>query len=133
VQALGEIRRVLKPGGMLVMNLPAYECLKGRHDAAVHVKQRYTRDRLREMLSQVGLEDQTITYRNTLLLPLVALVRTTQKRLWSAPTHPKSDLRPLPAFLNRALVLPLLVENRLIAAGGRLPFGLSVCCVATKP
>jgi SAM-dependent methyltransferase len=132
VQALGEMRRVLKPGGILLMNLPAYECLKSHHDAAVHIKQRYTRDVLREMLWQVGLEHHTISYRNSLLLPVVALMRSTQKVLWSAPARPKSDLRRLPALLNRALVLPLLLENRLIQAGARLPFGLSVWCIATK-
>jgi SAM-dependent methyltransferase len=132
VQALREIRRVLKPGGILLMNLPAYEWLRSHHDAAIHTKQRYTRSRLRDMLRQVGLQDRTITYRNTLLLPLAALVRGTQKLLWPAPARPKSDLRPLPKLLNRALVMPLLWENRLIQAGVRLPFGLSIFCVARK-
>jgi SAM-dependent methyltransferase len=133
VQAIGEMRRVLKPGGMLLMNLPAYECLKSHHDAAVHIKQRYTRGRLRQMLRQVGLQDHTISYRNTLLLPVIALVRSTQKLLWPRPTQPKSDLRPMPALLNRGLLLPLLFENRLIQTGVQLPFGLSLFCVATKP
>src|SRR5262249_40616432 len=41
--ALREIARVLKPGGHAVLNLPAYEFLRGRHDLAIHTRQRYTR------------------------------------------------------------------------------------------
>jgi SAM-dependent methyltransferase len=131
-QALREIRRVLKPGGILLMNLPAYECLRSHHDAAVHTRQRYTRSRLRTMLRRAGLRDRMITYRVALPLPLAAMMRLIQKLLRPEPARPKSDLRPLPSVLNRALVLPLFMENRLIQAGVRLPFGLSVYCVATK-
>jgi hypothetical protein len=59
-------------------------------------------------------------------------MRLIQKLLRPEPARPKSDLRPLPYVLNRALVLPLFMENRLIQAGVRLPFGLSVFCVAKK-
>src|SRR5206468_1560532 len=133
VQALREMGRVLKTGGMLLMNLPAYEFLRGHHDAAVHTKQRYTRGRLREMLRQEGLRLRMITYRNTLIFPVAVLLRCTQMLLRPAPVNPKSDLRPLPDLLNRLLMLPLLLENRLIRLGVELPFGLSVFCVATKP
>jgi SAM-dependent methyltransferase len=132
VRALGELARVLKPGGLLLLNLPAYEFLRSRHDVAIHTRQRYTRGRLREMLAMAGLQIRTLTYRNTLLFPLAALVRFAQKVFRPHPAAAQSDLRPLPAVLNRALTLPLLMENWLIRRGVRLPFGLSVFCVATK-
>jgi SAM-dependent methyltransferase len=133
VKGLQEMSRVLKPGGMLLMNLPAYEFLRSHHDVAIHTQQRYTRSRVRDMLSQAGLRVRTLTYRNTLLFPVAALVRLAQKLLRPRPALAQSDLRPLPQFLNCALAVPLLIENRLIQMGLRLPFGLSVYCVAMKP
>jgi SAM-dependent methyltransferase len=133
LEGLREMSRVLKPDGLLLLNLPAYEFLRSHHDAAIHTQQRYTRNQVREMLGQAGLRVQTLTYRNTLLFPVAALVRLAQKLFRPRPALPQSDLRPLPHFLNRALTVPLLIENRLIRMGLRLPFGLSVYCVAMKP
>jgi SAM-dependent methyltransferase len=133
VQGLREMVRVLKPGGLLVMNLPAYEFLRSWHDAAIHTKTRYTRSRVRAMLEGVGLRHPRLTYRNTILFPVAALVRCVQKLLRPATANEQSDLRPLPGLLNRALALPLFLENRLIRRGLSLPFGLSVFCLARKP
>ena len=133
LQALREMKRVLKPGGLILQNLPAYEWLRSHHDRAVHTRQRYTRPRLRHLLGEAGLKEVFLSYRNTALFPLAALMRGLQKLLHPNPAAAKSDLKALPRTLNRALTLPLLVENRLIRRGVRLPFGLSVYCVATKP
>lgn len=131
--AVREFARVLKPGGLLLLNLPAYEGLRSRHDAAVHTRQRFTRRGLLTLLSDAGLRVRTATYRNTLLFPAAILVRMARG---AAPrgkgAGPTSDLFPIPAPINMLLKVPLVLENRWIGAGGRLPFGLSVFCVATK-
>jgi SAM-dependent methyltransferase len=132
VQALREMFRVLKKGGALLLNLPAYEFLRSHHDAAIHTQRRYTRGRLRDMLKQVGFQVQAITYRNSLLFPIAVVVRCTQKLFRPAPAKPRSDLHPLPNLLNRALTLPLFLENRLIRSGVSFPFGLSVFGVVTR-
>jgi hypothetical protein len=132
-RALLEMKRVLKPGGILLLNLPAYECLRSHHDAAVHTKQRYTRGRIRDLLAEAGWKIQTITYRNTMLFPIAAVVRGLQKLFSPDPSTLKSDLSPLPRIINQALTIPLYMENRLIQWGGRLPFGLSLYCVGVKP
>jgi SAM-dependent methyltransferase len=133
LKGLQEMSRVLKPGGLLLLNLPAYEFLRSHHDVAIHTQQRYTCSRVRAMLGQVGMRVKTLTYRNTLLFPVAALVRLAQKLIRPRPAQAQSDLRPLPHFLNRALMVPLLIENQLIRVGLRMPFGLSVYCVAMKP
>lgn len=131
--SLRELGRVLKPGGTLILNLPAYEFLRSEHDAAVHTRTRYTRPELRGMIDQAGLRVEKICYRNTFLLPAAAGVRLAQRLFRKRAARPRSDLRALPGPLNRALTLPLFLENRLYRLGVRLPFGLSVYCVARKP
>jgi SAM-dependent methyltransferase len=131
--ALRELARVLKPGGSLVLNLPAYEALRSRHDAAVHTRQRFTRRGLLRLLAEAGLRVRTATYRNTLLFPAAALMRLVRRSAPGGPaTKPTSEVFPMPRTMNRLLKAPLALENRWIRAGGRLPFGLSVLCVATK-
>jgi SAM-dependent methyltransferase len=130
--AARELARVLKPGGALLLNLPAYESLRGRHDDAVHTRQRFTRQALIRLLDQAGLHVQSATYRNTLLFPVVSLVRLLGKVRREPDASPHSDVFPLPDPINRLLKVPLSLENHWIRLGGRLPFGLSVFCVATK-
>ncbi|MGE3818056.1 MAG: class I SAM-dependent methyltransferase [Isosphaeraceae bacterium] len=134
LDALREFRRVLKPGGRLVMNLPAYQWLRSGHDQAVHTRRRYTRGELGRLLTQADLRIRTNSYRNSILFPIVVLVRLAQRLVTRSSSRiPHSDLRPLPAVLNWTLSLPLLLENRLIRLGFRFPFGLSAYVVAERP
>jgi SAM-dependent methyltransferase len=132
VHALREMGRVLREGGSLMLNLPAYEFMRSPHDAAVHTKQRYTRQRLRAMLAQAGFRVAQISYRNTLLFPVAASVRFARNLLGARTDEPKSDLASMPGALNHALTFPLLCENKFLGSGYNLGFGLSVFCVATK-
>lgn len=126
--ALGEMARVLRPGGVLILNLPALDCLRGAHDAAVCGTRRYTVCHMREMLQAHSLEVDMIHYWNAwLFLPLL-LWRRWSRRDQSA----RSDLRPVPGFLNRLLAL----SGHLDARGCRhlrLPFGSSLFAVAHRP
>ena len=131
--AVREFSRVLKPGGSLLLNLPAYEFLRSRHDAAVHTRQRFTRSGLLRLLGEVGLRAQTATYRNSILFPVAAAVRLAQRAGGGGGVSgPTSDLSLPFGPINRLLKATLALENRWIRAGGRFPFGLSVFCVATK-
>ena len=53
-RALADLHRCLAPGGVLVLNLPAYDWLKSAHDEAVHTARRYTRSRIRHLLREAG-------------------------------------------------------------------------------
>ncbi|HEY3108540.1 MAG TPA: methyltransferase domain-containing protein, partial [Chloroflexota bacterium] len=79
VAALAELRRVLRPGGNLLLRLPAHEWLRGAHDAAVHTERRYTAAGLRARLAGAGLEPRRLTYLNSLLLPLAAAKRAAER------------------------------------------------------
>jgi SAM-dependent methyltransferase len=131
-RALLEMGRVLRAGGNLLLNLPAYEFMRSRHDTAVHTKQRYTRPHLRAMLADAGFRVAQLTYRNTLLFPVAASVRFARNLFGARTAAPRSDLARLPVALNYALTIPLLCENRFLGSGHDLTFGLSLFCVATK-
>ena len=129
--AFGELSRVLKPGGRLVLNLPAYNPLRSEHDLAVQIQRRYTKADVVAEAEHAGLTVERAAHANTLLFLIAAAVRLA-KRMPSKPaSEARSDLKPLPPVINRGLAQVLFLERRLLQRMD-LPFGLSVVCVARK-
>lgn len=122
LRALRELRRVAVPQARLVITVPAYQWLWGEHDRSHHHLRRYTLGLLRARARAAGWEPLAATYFNALWLPAVAAVRLAGRLRPS----PRADLDLSPPGLDRVLVLPLLAEARAIAAGARLPAGVSV-------
>jgi SAM-dependent methyltransferase len=131
-KTLEELYRVIDTNGVLLINLPAYNFLRSRHDESFHQVHRYTARDLREKVRKAGFTVERITYRNTFLFPLMAVVRIVNRLLRSDFEKKESDMRPLPGILNKFLQHVLILENRMIAGGASFPFGLSVFCVARK-
>ena len=130
VRALEEFHRVLKPGKCLLLNLPAFNFLRGEHDTAVHGARRYTRRGLRDLLMPAGFGLELLTYWNALLFPPIALWRAvSRRRVSSGEAH--SDLHALPQALNTLLAWQLRVELWL-ARRIPLPIGTSIFAVARK-
>ena len=129
--AFSELSRVLKRSGRLVANFPAYNPLRSEHDLAVHIQRRYTRANVAQEAKRAGLTVERVAYVNTLLFPLAAAFRLAKKVPAKPVTEARSDLKPLPRFVNRALARVLFVERWLLQRVD-LPFGLSVVCVARK-
>ena len=131
-QALHEFARVLKPGGWLLLRLPAYDWLRGKHDAAVYIRHRFTASELKTKITASGLKPDRLSYANTLLFPLVVAKRLSE-RLFSR-NQSGSDLTLDPGRLNGLLTGILSAEAPLICSVG-LPFGLTVVALAhkTKP
>ncbi len=129
-RVLDSFRRALRPGGLLVLNLVAFEFLRSTHDIAVHTRRRYTRPALAEMLRRSGFTVESATYRHCLLFPPVAAYRLVRRALHrAAPEETASDVS-LPAPLVNGLLWRLcLLENRIVQHCP-LPFGTSVFAVA---
>jgi ubiquinone/menaquinone biosynthesis C-methylase UbiE len=131
-QALREMSRVLRPGGLAFVRAAAYEWMKSGHDAALHSQRRYTLGELRGKLEQAGFIVRRATYANSLLLPVAMLRRLALKR-WGL-VDSGSDVKPLPSslqWLNDGFARALQAEARWLRAH-RLPCGLSAICVAEK-
>jgi len=131
-EALAEFHRVLEQGGLLILNLPAFEIFRGAHDAAVHTQRRYRAKDLQKKLKKAGFGVELITYRNTFLVPVATAVRLMRREGFRQGHDAGSDLVPLPGWVNRLFYLILMIENRLLLQGMTFPFGLSVFCVAKK-
>ena len=127
--ATRELARVLRPGGLLLVRVPALKVLWGAHDEAVLSRHRYTKGGLRGLLEGAGLEVVRLSYCNSILFPLL-LVRRTLDRL--ASRH-GSDVAFLPAPLEWAFRHALLLEGALIRRGLSLPVGASLVALARKP
>jgi SAM-dependent methyltransferase len=128
--SLGELRRVTRPGGLLLVTVPAYQALWSAHDEANLHYRRYGRRQLRAVAADSGWDVVADTHFNALLLPPAAVVRVAQ-RLSRRPR--RSDLDLTPPRLNRLLELPLALESRLLAGGNRLAFGLSLLAILRRP
>src|SRR4029453_5447906 len=129
-RGLRELHRVLRRQGMLVLNLPAFEWLRGAHDVAVHTERRSTRGGVARLLADAGFTTERLTYWNAALIPVLATWRPLT-RLLRFGAGARSDLVLPPAPINAALTRLLAGEIR-ASRRLRLPFGSSVFAVAGR-
>ncbi len=127
VGAIRGLAALVKPGGLLLTTVPAYQWLWSRHDELHHHKRRYTLPRYRGMIEDAGLTIGKATYFNTLLFP-AALAQRQIKR-WRRDDSP-DDAMP-PKALN-SLLQSIFALEAPVVAGGALPFGMSIVVAARK-
>lgn len=127
VAALRELARVLKPGGWLLVRVPAHDWLRGAHDRLVHTRHRYAPSELRAKIKTARLEVRRLTYTGWLLFPIAVLTRATQR---ATTTHTDVTL-PSP-WVNQLLTATFAAES-LWLKNFDLPLGLSLLALARKP
>ncbi len=123
--ALAEFLRLLRPGGLLVVNMPAYEWLRSAHDRRVLTARRVSRRSLAEMLLQAGFGQVHACYWNALLFPLMVV----QRKMIARGADAASDVAPFPPWLDATLHAVTVLERRIPVS---MPAGGSVLATATR-
>lgn len=144
---LREIHRVMRPGGLLIISVPAYQALWSYWDQILGHRRRYTTLRMGGVVRRAGWRVRKLSYSNlAILAPTVAVrllksLRHRRSEVAMPPSDsaehfasdgPATDFVPVPDWLNRIMIGYYRGESRALRSVD-LPFGLSVVCVAQKP
>lgn len=122
VETLIALKGLLAQGGRVLVTVPAYRWLWSAHDDFLHHKRRYSASELRQKVAASGLQPVKISYFNTILFPLAALVRL-KDRLLSNSSASGSSIPPAP--INQLFTI-LFSGERTLVAKMNLPFGVSL-------
>lgn len=125
--AMREFGRVLKPGGLLILNVAAYQWMLSYHDEAVGQSTRFSRSDIGALLTTAGLRPVYTTYWNTILFPLMML-----RRKLFAEKNGSSDVQKFSVMVNWLFSRTMDAESTLIKRGITLPFGGSLLAAAMK-
>jgi SAM-dependent methyltransferase len=126
--AAAEFFRVLRPGGLVVINVPAYRWMWSYHDDTCQTKHRYTRPEVRALLTAAGFRGVQATHWNALPFPLIFA-----RRKFFRSAGDTSDVRLYAAPVEFGLRAAMAVEHAWLSVGGRWAWGTSVFAVGRKP
>jgi SAM-dependent methyltransferase len=129
--ALFALKSHLKPGGWLLVTVPAYQFLWSHHDDINHHKRRYRLKGLQQVFRKADLKISYSSYFNTFLFPLVAGIRLCQKLLQieNKSQSQSSDLT-LPSPPVNKFLSTLFASERHLIGKLSLPFGVSALLAA---
>lgn len=130
--ALGQMYRVLRPGGLLILTVPAHPYLWSEHDEALAHLRRYTRREFTDKLQEAGYRIEKLSAAVSFVFPGILAFRLLQRLFRNPSDEPKTDLRILPGPINTFLVKLLHIETEMMKYTN-LPIGTSFVAVAQKP
>jgi ubiquinone/menaquinone biosynthesis C-methylase UbiE len=132
VLAVREMFRVLRPGGVAIVNVAALDMLRGSHSVLTHERRRYTRRSLGRLLRSAGFQIETLTFANLSAFPPALAVRGWERISGRAGTASDADLRVPAAPINAAFNALATLEAAWLRLAS-LPIGTSVLALARKP
>jgi SAM-dependent methyltransferase len=124
--ALSALRACLKPGGRILISVPAYQWLWSAHDESLHHRRRYRLGELARLCADCGLVVTTSSYFNTMLFPLAVIGRVMDRLLGRR----QSSGSAVPAAAVNAGLRRVFAFERHLLGRVPLPFGLSILVVA---
>lgn len=130
-QAVREMFRVLAFDGVAVVNVAAFDILRGSHSTLTHEQRRYTRTRLADLLEDAGFGIERLSYTSMFTFPLALAKRLGERATGRDAVASDADLRLPAAPINLALNALLTAEHALLRMTN-LPVGSSVMAVARK-
>ena len=131
-RALREAMRVLAPGGLVIITVPAFMFLWSEHDVVNQHRRRYRRPHLAALLGEVGLGVERLTYFNFFLFPLATADRLASRL---ARRRVEAELTVPRPWVNRLMGGTFRSERGRVSdpERGAFPFGLSLLAVGRKP
>lgn len=128
-KSLEELYRILKPGGYIIITVPAYEALWSQWDVVLQHYRRYSREGLIKLLKDKKFEILKLSYMYSFALLPVIVVRFFKNRLYK-DNYP-SDFSVTPDSANWLLKLVSKLELYLLLIWS-IPFGTALITVAQK-
>lgn len=137
---LNEVQRVLKPGGKVIITVPAFMSLWSYNDEINDHQRRYTAPELRQKLELCGLHPTRSSYNNFFLFPPIAAIRLLRPynpglespHLTEDADVYQVEMEPIPEPVNSLLHASGWLEAEMLERFS-LPFGVSIIAVARKP
>ena len=126
--ALKSWHQAIKPGGFLMLTVPAYQWLWSAHDKALHHCRRYSPMALRRKLRAAGFEIKFISPFFFFTFPMLVLVR-----LLTKTARPKTSYVATSSFTDKMLISLSRLEAKYLAKKRGFPWGSSIIVVAQKP
>jgi SAM-dependent methyltransferase len=126
--SLKAIRGLLKPGGALILTVPANKWMWSAHDVAHHHFRRYTKTELARLFRQAGYDIQLHSYFNTLLFPAVAAARLFGKLRKSETADDAMPGKRVNSLLNKIFGFEAGLIGRM-----PMPFGVSLIAIVRRP
>jgi len=124
--AVREMHRVLRPGGVMLINVPAFPFLRSAHDEAVMTARRFRKAEIRQLLLAQSFEIRRLTYWTTFLFPLAVVARTLRGSKMGRDFESAAN-----SFTNRFFSQIMTIELELLKKIS-LPFGVALLAVARK-
>lgn len=128
-QLLAELHRVVRPGGRLLLSVPAYQWAWSSHDDAAGHQRRYTRRRLVTALTGAGFQPDRVTHAFAATFPFFAADRL-RERLLGAPVQ-RVGVQALPPWVERTLLRCTRLDAWLLRTVD-VPFGSSIFASAAR-
>ncbi len=126
--SLKRLRSLLKPGGALLLTVPANPWMFSAHDVAHHHRRRYRRKEIERLAREAGFDIDLLSPFNTFLFPLAAAVRIVQKKFARETADDALPPRPV-----NALFRTIFEQEAKLVGRVPFPFGVSLVAILRRP
>jgi 2-polyprenyl-3-methyl-5-hydroxy-6-metoxy-1,4-benzoquinol methylase len=130
-EAIKSVWKLLRPGGLFLCTVPAFQWLWSSHDVALHHKRRYHCKGLFNLLQAAGFEIKRFSYYTSLFFPITVLHRLARKVI--PPEKPGTYSAPIQSVFINSLLCAIMSIERFALRYVDLPFGSSLIAVCFKP